>query len=614
MIRKEKRAYYKVKFDNAKDNIKKTWNVINGVLNKKNTKKDITDIEVNDKNVSDKQEIVTIFNDYFISIGKKMQDNVKNNITEGNRNKKKQKWLKGNFSSSIFFNPVVSSDIVEIVSKFDSNKSPGYDGIHPKVLKRSISVIAEPLCNIINLALAKGIFPDSLKVAKVIPVFKKGNRSLLTNYRSISVLSVFSKKFEKVIYKNLVSFIECNNILYNRQYGFRRSHSTYHALIDFTKKIANAFENNKFLIGIFFDLSKAFDCIDHNILINKLYFYGIRGVALDMIKSYLTNRKQFVNIDNCSSSYLDILLGVPQGSVLGPLLFLLYVNDLPNASDILSFILFADDTNLFLASNDPTRVGYLLNSELEKVNSWFLTNKLLINFSKTNYMIFKPRNRIIDENLINIYINNNEINRVTNVKFLGIKIDNKLTWKDHVNEISQKISSVIGIMNRLKFILPIPILNNLYNTMILPYLSYCNIIWGNCASYLLQKLLLLQKRALRVITKSPYLAHTEILFHKLNILNIYDLHSYFVASFMYSYLKNDLPNIFNDFFTLNRDIHRHATRNSNNFYVPNFRYNFSRSMIKYKGAVVWNALPNELQTISSLSIFKRKYKSYLINS
>ena len=185
---------------------------------------------------------------------------------------------------------------------------------------------------------------------------------------------------------------------------------------------------------------------------------------------------------------MDILLGVPQGSILGPLLFLLYVNDLPNASDILSFILFADDTNLFLASNDPTRVGYLLNSELEKVNSWFLTNKLLINFSKTNYMIFKPRNRIIDENLINIYINNNEINRVTNVKFLGIKIDNKLTWKDHVNEISQKISSPSVIMNRLKFILPIPILNNLYNTTILPYLSYCNIIWGivhhtYCKSY-----------------------------------------------------------------------------------------------------------------------------------
>ena len=211
-----------------------------------------------------------------------------------------------------------------------------------------------------------------------------------------------------------MSFIECNNILYNRQYGFRRSHSTYHALIGFTEKIANAFENKKNLIWFFFkNLSKAFDCIDYNILIDKLYFYGIRGVALDLIKSYLTNRKQFVNIDNCSSSYLDILLGVPQGSILGPILFLSYVNDLPNASEILSFILFADDTNLFLASNDPTRVGYLLHSELEKVNSWFLTNKLLINFSKTNYMIFKPRNRIIDENLINININNNAINRVT---------------------------------------------------------------------------------------------------------------------------------------------------------------------------------------------------------
>ena len=250
----------------------------------------------------------------------------------------------------------------------------------------------------------------------------------------------------------------------------------------------------------------------------------------------------------------------------------------------LSFYL--HDTNLFIASNDPIGVGSLINNELVKINSWFLDNKLLINFNKTNYMIFKQKNKVIDENLINIHIENNDINKVTSVKFLGVKIDNKLTWKDHVDDISRKISSVIGILNKLKFILPLPILINLYNTMILPYLTYCNIIWGKCALYLLQKMFLLQKRAIRIITKSPYLAHTEVLFKKLRILNIHDLHSYFAASFMFSYLKNFVPDTFKDFFTLN--VNRYETRNSNNFYIPNYRHNFSRSMIRYKGPELWN--------------------------
>ena len=614
-IRKEKRAYYNSKFENAKDDLKKTWNVINEVMNKQQTKSTISEIEDNDKHVTNKQEIVNIFNDFFVSIGKKMQERVKRTSkSERNMMKKNAKWLKGNFAKSLFLNPVVSSDIEKIVSKLDSNKSPGYDGIHPKVVKRSISAISEPLCNIANLAMNKGVFPDSLKVAKVIPIYKSGNRSLLTNYRPISVLSVFSKIFERIIYDNLMFFIENNDILYNRQYGFRHQHSTYHTLIDFTEKISNAFESNKFLIGIFLDLSKAFDCIDHNILFDKLYFYGIRGIALDLIKSYLTNRKQYVNIENTSSSFLDITLGVPQGSNLGPLLFLLYVNDLPNASDILSFILFADDTNLFLASNDQLNISNILNAELEKVNSWFLANKLLINFSKTNYMIFKPQNKRIDENLINVFIDNNHINKVTSVKFLGVRIDSKLLWKEHITDISLKISSITGVLNRLKSTLPLPVLLKLYNSMILPYLTYCNIIWGKCASYLLQKLFLLQKRAIRIITNSPYLAHTNDLFSKLKVLNIYKLHSYFVGSFMFSYMNNMVPKPFRDFFTLNSNINHYVTRNSNKFYIPNYRYNFSRAMIKYKGPVLWNSIPDNVKCSPSMHLFKQRYKFYLINS
>ena len=612
MIRKAKREYYNRKFEFAKNNMKVTWKVIYDVMNKKRaTKNDIISIEHDGENITDKQDIANIFNEYFVSIGLKLQNKIHNGRV--GQDQSVNQWLKGHFPSSMYFRLVTINDVIDIVKTLECNKSPGYDGIHPRVLKRSIFVIAKPLCNIINLAIESGIFPDSLKIAKVIPVFKSGDKSLLTNYRPISVLSVFSKIFEKIICNQLMSFIDRNNILYRKQYGFRKRHSTHHALIDFTEKIANAFENNNFLIGLFLDLSKAFDCIDHAILINKLRFYGIRGVAINLIISYLFNRKQFVNIGNLTSNNLDILLGVPQGSNLGPLLFLLYVNDLPNVSDVLSFILFADDTSLFLAGNNPRSVSLLLNNELEKMYFWFLANRLLINFSKTNYMVFKIKNKNVDVDVIKVHIANNEINMVDSVKFLGLIIDSKLTWKQHINEISRKISCVIGVLNKIKFMLPLSVLANLYNSMILPYLTYCNIIWGNCANYLLQQLFLLQKRAIRIITKSPYLAHSNVLFSQLNILNIYDLHLYLVAIFMFLYMKNILPENFNNFFTPQRNINKYVTRNADNLYLPNYRYKFSRTMIKYRGPLVWNMLQHDLKDCFSLSTFKRKYKLYLID-
>ena len=200
------------------------------------------------------------------------------------------------------------------------------------------------------------------------------------------------------------------------------------------------------------------------------------------------------------------------------------------------------------------------------------------------------------------------------VKFLGILIDSHLTWKEHVNNICFKISRVIGVLNRLKSILPLQILVNLYNTMILPYLTYCNIIWGNCASYLLQRLFLLQKRAIRVITKSFYLAHTDQLFYKLKILKIHDLYRLQVASFMFSYSKNILPEHFNEFFVLNSSVNNYSTRNSNKLYIPFYRYNFSRTLVRYQGPITWNNLSNELKCCHTLQCFKRNYKMTLINA
>ena len=254
-------------------------------------------------------------------------------------------------------------------------------------------------------------------------------------------------------------------------------------MFELTDKIAKAFEKKYKVIALVLDLSKAFDCIDHSILLNKLKYYGIRGNAIQWFESYLCNRKQYESVDNFNSEYKCISVGVPQGSNLGPLLFLLYINDLQYVSNILSVIVFADDTSLFLSGKDPVALNNLLNSEMKNIHTWFTANKLYINRDKTCYMVFKSRNCRIKGNEINIELNDLTIKRETSIKFLGVIIDENLNWKEHVNYIALKISKSIGVFNILKHILPLKILTNLYNCMILSHLMYSNIVWGGCSFY-----------------------------------------------------------------------------------------------------------------------------------
>ena len=229
-------------------------------------------------------------------------------------------------------------------------------------------------------------------------------------------------------------------------------------------------------------------------------------------------------------------------------------------------------------------------------------------------MIFKPKNKKIEENTIRLYINDVEIKKVQFTKFLGVTIDDNMSWKQHVNNISVKISQTIGVLNRVKSDLPLHIRVQLYNTMILTHLSYCNIVWGDCANYLLLQLFRLQKRAIRIISNSSYLAHTHQLFCKLKILKIYDIHTLQTACFMFSYYMNKLPDTFDGYFITNRIITKYNTRNSDKLYIPFYRLNFSRTVISHSGPLVWNNLPPEIKQCPSINSFKRKCKSYLLNN
>ena len=332
----------------------------------------------------------------------------------------------------------------------DLNKSLGPNSIPIYIMKLCNAFFSNGLLKIVNLSFVTGIFPDLCKIAKVVPIFKKGDPLKCNNYRPISLLPIFSKIFEKFIYSRMYSFLEKNNLLQDKQFGFRSKHSTTHALISLTESIKNFLDKKDIVSGIFIDLEKAFDTVNHSILCDKLNYYGFRGKSNDLIKSYLINRKQFVSINGYDSTKLDITCGVPQGSTLGPLLFLLYINDLQNSLKFAKSSHFADDTCLTYSNKNPKTLEINLNHDLKNLTQWLRANRLSLNVDKTKLLIFKSKyNKNQYQDMI-IKLLGKRLEPSTSVKYLCIHIDHNLSWDCHIKEMNAKLSRTNGIISNLR--------------------------------------------------------------------------------------------------------------------------------------------------------------------
>ena len=343
---------------------------------------------------------------------------------------------------------ITHCDIIAIISSFKSKTSSGHDGVSSKLVKDLKYALSFPLSIIINNSLAMGLVPDMAKLAKIIPIYKAKDKKDISNYRPISLLPVVSKILEKVVHNFFYTFLEKNKVVYASQYGFRKNRST-------------AIENKQSTLSVFLDLSKAFDTIDHNILLHKLECYGVRGLALNWFQSCLTDRKQYVLYNNVQSQTLDITCGVPQGSVLGPLLFLIYVNDIANCLTHSKLISFADDTTVFLSSKCINDLYKNMNSDLDDLTNWFKANRLALNVNKSNCMLFQPNgNQNTLGNTLNIDVD--PIEHTLYCKFLGIFIDNQLRWNNHLSHISAKLSRSVYILKTVKHILPLTLLKGHY--------------------------------------------------------------------------------------------------------------------------------------------------------
>ena len=472
VIREAKKKYYQELLKKNEGNSKRTWQILKEVIGKGTCRtSQITRIKIQNRQTTDHQEIANHLNSFFTTIGPTLADSLPaSNIDPAS-------FIHHSSPHSCFLAPVTAETVREILLALD-NKSNGIEPISNSILKKLSSCICQPIAHLVNLCFTSGEFPQQLKTATVTPVYKAGNRDEPGNYRPISVISPLSKIIEKCISIRIHSFIHHHGILSDSQYGFRTNHSTEHALLKFIDYASTEKEKGNIVLGIYLDIKKAFDSVNFKILFRKLDKYGIRGKSLDLIKSYLRSRRQRVKINSDTgiktmSEEKVVQCGVPQGSVLGPLLFLLYVNDLKNASKEFRTITFADDTNVFLSGPRLEELFAKANTELAKLKEWFVCNQLCLNIQKTSYQLYTCKSMA---DIPQLAIHNVSIQRAKEVKFLGLIVDEDLSFKSHICYVAQKLSIAAGLMYRGRQILEKSQLLSIYNSLALPHLNYCSLI------------------------------------------------------------------------------------------------------------------------------------------
>ena len=510
---------------------------------------------------------------------------------------------------SFFLREMTITDVLQYISQLNPKKANKLDCVPTLIIKNCANTLAPILVKLFNKCITDGIFPNKLKSAEIHPIFKKGNKLLTTNHRPISILSPFSKIFERHIHTELNKFITKHKILHPFQFGFRTNSSTEMALTQIIEEIADEIQRGNFTCSVFLDLAKAFDTVNHEILIKKLYNYGVRGLPAKLIENYLNNRTQITIVNNTKSDKEFINCGVPQGSILGPLLFNIYINDIVSASNF-RVKLFADDACLMYSGSNVRDLENKVNLELNNINNWRKFNKLSVNFSKSNYIIFTNKKNKYN---YTITMDGNILDRTVDTKYLGVILDQKLKWNKHINYIINKITKTSYILSKIRHYVNINTLKSLYYSLVHPHLNYCLTAWGGAPNSTIKPLIIFQKKIIRIMTFSKFDNPSAELFLRLNILPINQLYNLNVSLLMYK-IHHSL--ITGKYKLIQIDkLHSHNTRLSKNknYYHSFNKLNIGLNTFSAQGTKIWSNLSNTLKQLP-LHLFKKELKQYLINS
>lgn len=585
LINKAKLMHNNSLLKNAKNKSKVAWKILN--KRKENIEKTRIKLNLDGEIISEPQSVANCFNNYFNDISH-LTGSSTSKLGAVNVNIE-------NNPISFYFEPSTPEDVIHIIDTLKHTNSTGHDNISNNLLKHCKHFIAKPLSTIINCSISEGRFPDKLKIAKIKPLLKKGKETAMENYRPISLLTSFSKIIEKFVATKLTKFFETCNLFNKCQFGFRKELSTMNGITKFLNTLYQNLDKGYKNLGIFLDLSKAFDMVCHKILLVKLEKYGVRGLSLDWFNCYLSRRRHFVEQDGHSSKMLFSTLGVPQGSILGPLLFVIYINDFRFSNSIL----FADDVSILVSDRDTNSIAKRANEQMTEICNWIAENKLILNNKKSIFVNFNISNSVNDSTSL-IRANGASMEQVNSTKFLGLHISSNCSWDTHINTICTKIAPTCYCLRQLRFEVNMATLKILYFAKVHSLLSYGIIAWGSSSE--LTRLFRLQKRAIRAMTGINSRTSCRQSFKALQILT---LPSIFILHLLV-YAKTELKELP----TLNR-YHSYSTRHGASLEIPAHKLTTYERSPNYLAIKAYNKLPKNYKMLANKK-FKNVIKDLLI--
>lgn len=609
LIKTTKNEYYFTQITDAQNNYKKIWQSVNEITNNKKSKKvKITDImDNNNQTLKSDEEKANYFNEFFTNVGKRMANCIEKPplpVTEKKIYRKE----------SLFFHPVTKNEIVNIISKLKNNTAPGPDEISVYLLKKHHQYLIDPLCHIFNCILLTGKIPSKFKESCTTPIFKSGDKTTATNYRPITVINNIAKMFEKCIKSRMMSYCENNHIISDSQFGFRENLSTEQAVFEMVNSVFTNFQNNQKCMAVFLDLAKAFDTVNYDILFQHLYDIGIRGVALDLISDYLTDRKQVVKINDSYSTPLPVTMGVPQGTVLGPILFLLYINNIFNIDGLNGLLVsYADDTAVIFTGKTWEETIFNAEQGLQKLFSWLSSNLLSLNVDKTKFITFtstitdQPSISRIKIHKFSCSNNNNcdcsTVEKVGSVKYLGVMVDQFLRWKEHIEYTVKRLRKLIYKFYQLRNILNNKNLLMIYNALAESIIRYCIIIWGGTFKTSIYQVEVIQNTLIKILLKKDKRHSTIRLFSETGLLTVRQIYIYQSILFVMSATKTYVSHAYNT-----------RTNKKHTLQIPRCRLKHEQKFITFIGPKLFNMLPDKLKNISHKGILKKEVRLFILSN